>query len=41
MINYSELLLEKIDTFEIESINIMLNGYDSKIEELTAAMKNS
>ena len=32
MIGYSELLLEKIDSFEIDSISNMLNEYESMVE---------
>ncbi len=34
MINYSELLLEKINTFEIDSISSMLDSYPIKTKEL-------
>jgi len=36
MVNYSELLLEKIDAFEINSISEMLKDYESKIEKLNS-----
>ena len=39
MINYSELLLEKIDSFEINSISSMLNDYEHKIEALKIVIK--
>ena len=38
MMIYSELLLEKIDAVDIESMSKMLNEYDSKIEELKIAI---
>ncbi|MCF6340464.1 MAG: transporter substrate-binding domain-containing protein [Sulfurimonas sp.] len=40
MIDYSELLLHKIEIFEIDSINIMLENYIKKIEELKSISKN-
>jgi len=39
MINYSELLLEKIDAFDINSITEMLNDYEHKIEALKIVIK--
>ena len=39
MKSYSELLLEKIDSFEIDSISNMLNEYESRIEELSSISK--
>ena len=39
MIGYSELLLEKIDSFEIDSIGVMLNDYEYRIETLTITQK--
>lgn len=34
MIDYSELLLEKINAFEIDSIAILLGEYDDRIKDL-------
>ena len=39
MVDYSELLLEKIDSFEINSISGMLNDYEHKIEALKIVIK--
>ena len=39
MVDYSELLLEKIDAFEINTISKMLNEYESKIEKLKVIKK--
>ena len=39
MIHYSKLLLEKIDSFEINSISIMLDDYEDKIEALKVVIK--
>ncbi|MEA3371487.1 MAG: transporter substrate-binding domain-containing protein [Campylobacterota bacterium] len=36
MIDYSELLLEKIDAFEINSISKMLEDYEGKLEKLSS-----
>ncbi len=38
MLDYSELLQEKIDTFEINSITTMLQDYKKKIEELKSKL---
>ncbi len=39
LINYSNLLLEKIDLFDIEAINIMLSDYKDKIAKFEATIK--